>query len=278
MKKMNFLRLTAFALIAALVLCAPLSVSAETTGTLTVEYPLNGTVFHLYRVGDMDGSGIRLDAAFANVDTADLAAAAGTIANMIELTGVGTELATATVADGKAVFSDLPMAVYLVTGESSVDNGINYWPTPFLVSMPQKDEGGDFVWDVTVSGKKEVDMDISVVKRWVGDVAANRPASVTVYLVLDGEDYGEAVELNEANNWSYMWEHLPPKNWYVREEYTPRYSTTIVKDGNTFVITNTWKRIPQTGQLWWPVSLLAVAGLSLLCIGMLRRRKSESDA
>lgn len=275
---MNFLRLTAFALIAALILCAPLSVSAAESGNLTVEYPLDGTVMHLYRVGELANGDIEFDDAFSGVDTSDMAAAAGVIANMIELTGVTGELSAATVTDGKAVFSDLPMAVYLVTGDACVDNGINYWPTPFLVSIPQSGENGGFQWEVTVSGKKEVDMDISVVKKWVGDTAATRPSSIKVYLVLDGEDYGEAVELNAANNWSHMWEHLPPKNWYVREDYCPQYATTIVKNGNTFTITNTWKRIPQTGQLWWPVTALTVVGLGLLCIGMLRRKKNETNA
>lgn len=277
MKRIPFLRLAALVMIIALALSMPLSAHAANPGKLTVEYPIDGTLMHLYRVGSLRNGGIELDDAFSGVDTADMAAAAGTIANMIELTGAATEYASAEVADGKAIFDDIPMAVYLVTGEASVEDGINYWPTPFLVSVPQKDEGGDLVWDVTVSGKKEVDMDISVVKHWVGDTVANRPASIKVYLVLDGEDYGEAVELNADNDWSHIWEHLPPKNWCVREDYYPRYFTSIVKDGNTFVITNTWKRIPQTGQLWWPVSLLAVAGLSLLSIGMLRRRKSEKN-
>ena len=134
------------------------------------------------------------------------------------------------------------------------------------------------MWDVQVVGKKEMDMEISVVKHWVGDTVTTRPASITVHLVLDGEDYGEPVKLNYANRWSYTWENLPPKNWSVREEPNRRYTTTVVKNGNTFIITNTWKRLPQTGQLWWPVSVLTISGLGLLGLGMLRRRKQDEDA
>ena len=35
--------------------------------------------------------------------------------------------------------------------------------------------------------------------------------------------------------------------------------------------------IPQTGQLWWPVPLMAVAGLFLVLIGFVRRRGGEYD-
>lgn len=34
-------------------------------------------------------------------------------------------------------------------------------------------------------------------------------------------------------------------------------------------------RLPQTGALWWPVPVLACAGLAALCVGAARRRNSE---
>lgn len=30
--------------------------------------------------------------------------------------------------------------------------------------------------------------------------------------------------------------------------------------------------LPQTGQLWWPVPILAIAGLMLMIVGIIRRR------
>ncbi len=279
MKKSRLFPLTALALLCALLLSFPITVrAAGETGTLTVSYPLDGTVYHIYQVGSLKNGGIVMDDDFAGVDTSDMAAAAGIMAEMIQRTGIRQPLADAEVSGGAAVFTGLPMAVYLVTGEPGEQNGVNYWPTPFLLSIPQSDEDGRYVWDAEVAGKREMDMDISVVKRWVGDRVADRPASITVHLVLDGKDYGDPVKLNYVNKWSYTWENLPPKNWYVREDNYPRYSTVIVKDGNTFVITNTWKKIPQTGQLWWPVTALTVAGLSFLCLGMLRRRKRDGNA
>ena len=36
-------------------------------------------------------------------------------------------------------------------------------------------------------------------------------------------------------------------------------------------------KLPQTGQLWWPVPILAVAGIAFFSIGWLRSRKDESE-
>lgn len=278
MKNKLLSRALALVLAAAAALCLVTAASAAgQTGTLTISYPLDGTLYHIYRVGSLKNGGIAMDAAFSGVDTADLATAAGVMADMIQRSGVCPELACARVAGGRAEFANLPMAVYLVVGEPGMKDGVNYWPTPFLVSVPQTEEGR-FLWNVEVVGKKEMDMTISVVKRWVGDAVSTRPTSIVVHLVLDGRDYGDPVVLNADCGWTHTWKNLPPKNWHVREDSFMSYSTAIVRSGNTFIITNTYKQVPQTGQLWWPVTALAVPGLCLLCLGIARRRRSDEDA
>lgn len=285
MKEVCVLKTNGFAVrCLALLFCAALCLSmagvaaADHVGTLTISYPIDGTVYHIYAVGSLKNGAIVMDEAFEAVDTSDYAAAAAVMADMVQKGGAAQEKASATVTDGKAVFHDLPMAVYLVLGDPGKQNGVNYWPTPFLLSVPQKNEQEQFVWDVAVTGKKEMDMDISVVKRWVGDQASDRPTKVTVHLMRSGQTYGDPVTLSSANQWSHMWENLPPDNWYVAEDANPRYTTTITREGNTFTVTNTWKKIPQTGQLWWPVSALALAGLALICVGLLRRRGNDGNA
>lgn len=267
-------------LVSVVLLCFSLvtSAGAETMGSLSVSYPINGTVYHIYSVGSLENGQIVLDEVFRDLDTSDYAAAASVMADRIKNEGVVKELAAATVKESKAEFHNLPMAIYLVLGDSGEKDGVRYWPTPFLLSVPQKDEKGQFVWDVIVTGKKETDMEISVVKRWVGDSLSFRPGSITVYLTKDGKSYGDPVVLSPSNNWTYTWENLPPDNWGVAEAPNPRYTAAITRQGNTFIITNTWKNIPQTGQLWWPVSAMALAGLVFLCLGLLRRRESDGNA
>ena len=73
-----------------------------------------------------------------------------------------------------------------------------------------------------------------------------RPASIMVQLMADKKPYGDPVELNEANNWTYTWTKLPVKEkkkeiTYKVEEISKieGYDTTYSDD--TFIITNTHK-------------------------------------
>ena len=110
---------------------------AENSGTLTISYPVNGTVFHLYRVGSILNGEIVMDQAFSSVKLADQASAAAKPAKLVLQSGT-QELMRTKVTKGKAVFPELPIGVYLVMGDPGTKNGIQYWPTPFLLSMPQK--------------------------------------------------------------------------------------------------------------------------------------------
>lgn len=275
----RFSRMAALVMILCTVLSAfAIPAGAENVGSVTVSFPVDGTTYHIYRVGSLVNGEIVMDDAFKGVDASDYAAAASVMADMIRMTDAAKELTSGKVAGGKVQFTDLPMGIYLVTGDSCTVDSISYWPTPALLSMPQTDDAGSFVWEAKISGKYEMETEIGVVKKWVGDQLIYRPSSVTVHLMLDGKPYGDPVVLDYTNNWSYVWEHLPPKNWYVTEDPNPRYSTTITRDGNVYTVINTWKRLPQTGQLWWPVSALTLAGIAFVCLGLVRRRKSDENA
>ena len=249
-----------------------------TVGTLTVTYPKEETVYHLFRVGSMVNGTLVLVQEFSGVSTTDWKRTASVLSEVIQKTGRGTELSQAVVTGGSAVFGGLGEAVYLVMGDETVTNGITDTPVPFLTAMPGTDGQNQPVWDVQAAGEQQETMDISVTKVWVGDRVSGRPASIIVHLTLDGKDYGPLVRLNYANHWSYTWENLPVGNWSVREESSRRYTTTMTREGNTFTFTSTWKKIPQTGQLWWPVAAMSAAGVCLVGAGLLRRRKQDKNA
>ena len=249
-----------------------------TVGTLTVTYPKEETVYHLFRVGSMVNGTLVLDEEFSGVSTTDWKRTASVLSEVIQKTGRGTELSQAVVTGGSAVFGGLGEAVYLLMGDETVTNGITDTPVPFLTAMPGTDGQNQPVWDVQAAGEQQETMDISVTKVWVGDRVSGRPASIIVHLTLDGKDYGPLVRLNYANHWSYTWENLPVGNWSVREESSRRYTTTMTREGNTFIFTSTWKKIPQTGQLWWPVAAMSAAGVCLVGAGLLRRRKQDKNA
>jgi hypothetical protein len=55
----------------------------------------------------------------------------------------------------------------------------------------------------------------------------------------------------------------------------PSTPVSPVPSTPTTPTTPTQSRLPQTGQLWWPVSLLSVAGLTLILTGLSLRKKEN---
>lgn len=102
---------------------------------------------------------------------------------------------------------------------------------------------------------------------------SERPNKVEVELLCDGVVI-DTVILEEACGWKHEWVDLDSGFTYTVREKTvlDKYKTAIHQDGNSFVITNTYSVIPQTGQLWWPVPVLLAAGLLMILLGLLRRR------
>ena len=122
----------------------------------------------------------------------------------------------------------------------------------------------------------------------------DRPEKITVQLLKNGEVY-DTVILNERNSWRYIWNDLPkydknglPIEWRVVELTPEGYTVSITQESGTFVVTNTPKQpsvmpptdqpkeptLPQTGELWWPVPVLAAAGLLLIAAGAGKKRKA----
>jgi len=163
---------------------------------------------------------------------------------------------------------------------------------------------------------------VTVNKIWKLDDGGTAPDSVTVLLLRDGKQYGEAVVLNAGNHWTYTWSDLEAgRTWTVRELNVPEgFTESITQAGNTFTITNDDKpvappdgpddptppdepddptppdepddptppdepdtpdtpdvpdqpKLPQTGQLWWPVWLLAAAGILTLTTGIWEKKR-----
>ena len=151
-----------------------------------------------------------------------------------------------------------------------------------------------------------------MLKVWEDGDGENRPESIQVQLLKNGE-VAETVTLSAGNNWRYTWRNLSEKeDWRVVEKETPKgYTVTVSQEGITFVMTNTQgepeepeeptepekpgepeepgvdipeepvpeesvpsgPKLPQTGQLWWPVPLLALAGMLLFLLGWIRKEK-----
>ena len=71
---------------------------------------------------------------------------------------------------------------------------------------------------------------------------------------------------------------MPESDAYsIKEVSVPKgFTATYSKSGYTFTVTNTASLI-QTGQLVWPIPVLAMAGLFLIVVGSIVLRKTRNE-
>ena len=154
--------------------------------------------------------------------------------------------------------------------------------------------------------------DIPIEKIWLDNEneSGARPESITVRLIKDGGIYRE-LELTEETDWKGVFSDVPSDASYsITEKEVQDYSAAYSKgDDNGFIITNTFTpgntsigiptkpfvpaltdentssadeasepiAIPQTGNLNWPVPVLAVSGIIFLIIGFVLLPSKRGD-
>jgi len=179
---------------------------------------------------------------------------------------------SATSKDSKAVFSDLDKGIWVVyCGESS-----KYTFNPYIVFLPYE-SGGKLYYEVMSVPKTEnIESDkisVYVLKKWndKNNAAKKRPDSVTVEL-LNGKQVISSVKLSEENGWAHTFKNLEKNGKYsVREKKVSNYKVSYGGDSaDGFIITNTYigNKLPQTGQYWWPIIVIGIAGLGFILLGI----------
>ena len=311
MHRLNGRVLALALLVLALVSAAPAAraidpIEPGRTGSLTIR-SVAGTSFTLYRVAEMKGFGTFTP----TWDFADLCSAedlegldsegwstlAGTLSGYVGAGGRAYRRADAG-EDGSAVFAGLSVGLYLVTGTPYMQDGRMYMPQPSLVALPSRDARDNWVYGLTVDPKPEEVRhydEIRVRKVWVDGQSADRPEQITVRLYVNDRLY-DTVTLSAKNGWRYTWdvrgiaqpavfkvtEVGVPEGYTHSVDYTGTYITSCRGPGREITVVNRKRgvrpprpsgKLPQTGLLWWPVPLLAGAGMVLFILGWLRRRR-----
>lgn len=276
-----------------------LTISYQSQGT-----PVPGAPFFLYKVAALNTDlSLTADATFSkfktsiedpNVRWSDLA---NTLEDHIARNNVASDDASKTDNTGKAVFpsgsTTLETGVYLILSHPYRYSGVIYAPSPMIVTLPGQDTAGNWISEVTAYAKfipiEDKPMDITVEKIWKDKGhETKRPSRITVVLCKDGKE-ADRVTLSRELRWKYVWQDLDPVHtWTVRELPISGYdgSTHVATDaeGNRTVrITNTYvpptpPKLPQTGQLTWPIPILLVGGGILFLTGCLLcsgRRKDD---
>lgn len=210
--------------------------------------------------------------------------------------GIGT-----TDENGMLSFNNILPGLYLVLAEKCSIDGYTYFETPTITSVPSYDDEKSWIYDVNISPKttrsdipndqKQYFITRKVLKNWKNDEISVRPNEIEVQLLCDGSIY-DVIKLNDDNNWCYVWDKLPEYDelkskieWSVVESSKLKdYNVEFSLEGNTFVITNTFTgklpdrpsgKVPQMGQLWWPVPVLICGGIVILTIGLVKRKNSK---
>ena len=200
--------------------------------------------------------------------------------------------------NGVIVFDNLDKGLYLVVPVGTDDG--RCVSSPFIIAVPEYDADTKS-WNYSIGAAPKInggneggekDTYITVLKKW--DTDGDHPDSIKVVLLRDLHTY-EIIELSEANNWYYRWNNLPSGHtWSVVEVQVPDgFTVHYETSANTVIITNssdvsgTTKpgttdegtttrpsdgeddkdHLADTGQLNWPVPVLAISGLLAFSIG-----------
>lgn len=176
--------------------------------------------------------------------------------------------------EGTALCEELPLGLYFIKQTGVVEGFASC--SPFLVTVPNE-KNGEYVYDVNASPKTEVSKltSITIKKVWNTDKSTKKTESVTVQLLKDGNVVKTAT-LSTDNNWQIIYNDMPESDAYsIKEVDVPKgFTATYKQDDYVFTVTNSSSLI-QTGQLIWPIPVLALGGTLLIAAGIVILRKKR---
>ena len=282
---------------------------------LVKEKPVADVIFDVFHVADFDDKGqvvwdkdcedyrlkINLE------DEKRLSTMANTLSGYLKRDRVRPTMTDKTDSKGIVLFDAMNPGLYLVVGHKYEANSVEYTPVPTFAQVTANLSTELQVKYERVTIKEDT-IEKRVLKSWNDD--GNHPESVTVQLLKDGEVY-HTKALNKGNNWRYTWTDLDPKaDWVIVEASVPSgYVMESEQSGSTTIITNTKQqtppvtpttpeppavtqpkpqqtpptpkptpvKLPQTGLLWWPVFVMAGAGVACLIIDLMRRKEDWNE-
>lgn len=292
------------------------NIDFDKRASIKVDTGLPGTLVSLYRVGNLNSEGgcvltesMQDYAVDVHATGSDASEAARALEAFLIRDKVKPSAEKESDENGSAGFYGLELGLYLVScNDIGSGTEMNVF-SPILISLPALLDG-EWRYDVSTNVKWELQNGqtyCKVKKVWAGENAV--PEAVTVQLLKDGTVYDEQL-LSEDNNWSYTWSELPEDNrWIVIEKNIPEgYTLGLSVDGFVYTLKNTsdsgepgyeedegdWEeyeeepgdeeesdkaeKLPQTGQMWWPVPVLVMVGLVLILIGVWSRRTEKRES
>lgn len=244
--------------------------------------------------------------------------AAKTLENYAVLDGILPTSFGRTDDNGVKKFEGLVPGLYLISGNELVIGNTTYVPSTLLIEISSTGQPVDIdAYPKIISRVEEnpEEIDYSAKGFWRDengeDIVDASPIKIEIYR---NNELFDTVILDENNNWTHNWKGSPDDEWRIKEIDVPD-NVTVIYDSNErqFVVVNTPKtekppvtttttvttsdettttttkaatttkkkndeKIPQTGQLWWPVPLLGLMGLILIAIGLRIRSMEKNES
>ena len=212
------------------------------------------------------------------------------IAESSKLTPDGTET---TDVNGNVTFlkvgeKPLTPGIYLAFGyPQKIGNYIYSFKTSIITVPYLKDGMWEYHQSADIKRERtpvEDETYIMFEKIWEKDDNSTlRPTSIDLLVLLDGKQM-ERITLNASNGWKTSRFYSGTGKWSVQEVtvpngYLPTYNVKAQDNTCDVTVVNSYQyttptpvptkgNIPQTGMIWWPVILMAVAGAALFALGL----------
>lgn len=165
--------------------------------------------------------------------------------------------------NGKAKFAELPVALYMITQTNSA---LGYKTVmPFLVSLPMGNNKDGWTYDVDASPKVEIE----------AGTPTPTPTSTPTPTPTVTPTPPITVTPTPPTTTTPKPTVTPGKTITPKITITPRSTITprATITPRTGVTTTVKSTLPKTGQLWWPVPILAVVGIVFIFVGLRKRSK-----
>ncbi|RVU54443.1 Cna B-type domain-containing protein [Anaerosphaera multitolerans] len=295
----NIKRLLIFAL-SILLLSTALSVDVKAEGSkfsIDLKYVIENTEFKLYKVAkkNLDNKYKKIDVFkeypvniedYENVDKRSLAM---TLSSYIKRDSIEALRVEKTDGNLRVNFKNLEEGLYLIVGEDVIFKNYLYIPSAVFICLDENNKNTEITIDLKY---KKTDIDektnLNVHKIWDDNDSESRPESIEVQLLKDGNVI-DTVKLSKKNRWQMEWSNLSTKfNYEIVEKNVPKgYYVTVNRENTVVKVINKAeilvdkpkspdKKIPQTGQLWWPLPFLFVSSIFFLIKGI-RWDRNKND-
>ena len=249
--------------------------------SLNVKTEQAGMTVYLYRVAEKQAGVYVLNENFqvsgADVSGGGSREAAIALTNFVKAQGI-QPYRTGTGSGKHVVFRNLPdgEALYLVTGDPMTVGGKTYIPAPVLVEAGGAAAEADIKCDIEEPENPTKPTEPTNPTEPTKPTDPSNPTSPTRYHDDSDDDDWDPTPNKKPTITTAADETVTITDAETQSETRVEESTAESEtETSTETTVENEKKLPQTGQLWWPVGILLSAGAVLLAAGLVMKKRSK---